>query len=378
MRSLSLGALALLLVACGGDDSGVVPAPGAGGSTASSGGAGGAGGGGGEGGAEPAPTLQTIAGDVTWTVTFDEDAKANGATDCSYTRHYEGIQDDSARWLCPGCERMFRVSVTVTAGLEDCYPQVSQAAPAALEWIGHGDGVYFRGFGGPMSDQGSATVTATSIQAANQVPSVDVPTGGTLAFDVAGELALTEVDGDPLHGFAPPDVYACGWPRSDPPAYDGDYAVAVGDTLPDGLFKDACGETVRLHDFAGDYMIVDMSAIDCPPCQQMASQEEAFIEAMAAQGITVHVVTLLAPSLGDPLGETTNTMLNNWTSTFGLSAPVLADRGWGLSMFLPLFGEQTGYPSWVLVDPNLQIIDAGSGFGGYAEHEAAILAHAGM
>jgi hypothetical protein len=378
MQRLSPFALVFLLFACGGEDPGADPSSGAGGSATTTTTGSGAGGEGGEGGSGPAPTLQTIAGDVTWTVTFDETAKANGNTDCSYTRHYEGVQDDSAKWLCPACERMFRTNVAVVTGLDDCYSQVTQTAPATLEWIGYGNGVYYRGFGGPMSDQGTAAVTATAIQVVNEVPSVDVPTGGTLAFDVAGELAISEIEGDPLHGFSVPDSYDCGWPKADPPSYAGDYAIVQGATVPDGIFKDTCGQTVRLHDFAGDYIIIDMSAIDCPPCQQMASEEEAFIQGMAAQGIPVHVITLLAPSLGNPLGETTNAMLSNWTSTFGLSAPVLADRGWGLSMFFPLFGEQTGYPSWVLVDPNLQVIDAGSGFGGYGEHEQAILTHAGM
>jgi hypothetical protein len=45
-------------------------------------------------------------------------------------------------------------------------------------------------------------------------------------------------------------------------------------------------------------------------------------------------------------------------------------------MFIPLFGDQVGYPSWVLVDPNLAVMDSGNGFGGYAEIEAAIVADA--
>ena len=378
-----LALAALCFVACGGEDppNEDDPTTGAGGSTnavTTGSGAGGSGTGGQGGDPGPDPTLRTIVGDVTWTVTFDETAKANGNTDCAYTRHYDGVEDASAKWLCPACEVMFRADVAVVSGLDDCYPQVSQTDPAAIEWIGYGNGVYYRGFGGPMGEQGTATVAGNTVQAANNVPSVDVATGGTLAFDVAGELTIAEADGDPMHGFHVPDSYACGWPKADPPAYTGDYTVSLSSTVPDGIFKDECGETVRLHDFAGDYMIIDMSAIDCPPCQQMASQEEAFIQNMASMGITVHVITLLAPSLANPLGETTTAMLDNWTSSFGLTAPVLADRGWGLSMFFPIFAEETGYPSWVIVDPNLQVIDLGTGFGGYTEHEQTILADAGM
>jgi hypothetical protein len=147
--------------------------------------------------------------------------------------------------------------------------------------------------------------------------------------------------------------------------------------VPDGIFKDACEETVRIHDFAGSYFFVDMSARDCPPCQQMAGGEAAFIETMKAQGIDVHVITLLAPSLGVPLGETTTTMLQQWIDGYELPSPVLADRGWGLTIFLQAI-EDPGYPSWVLVAPDLTVVDFGTGFAGWGERETAILNHAGQ
>ena len=132
---------------------------------------------------------------------------------------------------------------------------------------------------------------------------------------------------------------------------------------------------MRLHDFAGSYLFVDMSAMDCPPCQQMASGEEAFVASLAGQGIDVHVITLLAPSLANPLGETTTTMLDQWINTYALQSPVLADRGWGLTMFLEAIMDP-GYPSWVLVAPDLTVIEFGSGFGGWSERQDSILAHA--
>jgi hypothetical protein len=110
-----------------------------------SGGGGGAGdggaanGGGGAGGAVDPPepsTRATVSGDITWQVTFDATAQGAGATDCSYTRHYEGVEDRSAPWLCPTCEAMFRADVEVTAGRQDCYAQVSSSDPAPVEWIG--------------------------------------------------------------------------------------------------------------------------------------------------------------------------------------------------------------------------------------------------
>ncbi|HHH30879.1 MAG TPA: redoxin domain-containing protein, partial [Polyangiaceae bacterium] len=320
-------------------------------------------------------TRATVSGDVTWNVVFDADAQAAGATDCSYTRHYEGVQDDSAKWLCPQCEVMFRADVQMTEGQTDCFMQISEGLPATLEWIGWGNGVYYRGLGARMSEQGTAAVDGVSVSTTNAVMDLEHAAGGLFGFDIAGSFTLGEEEGDPMHGFAVPDTYACGWPKADPAPYEGDYTIEVGQPVPDGIFKDSCEETVRLHDFQGSYLFVDMSAMDCPPCQQMASGEEAFVASLAGQGIEVHVITLLTPSLADPLGETTTTMLEQWISTYNLQSPVLADRGWGLTMFLEVITD-LGYPSWVLVAPDLTVIEFGSGFAGWSEREAAVLEHA--
>jgi hypothetical protein len=324
----------------------------------------------------PDPTyVKTITGDATWTVTFDDDAKANGSFDCLYTRHYEGVEDRSAPWKCPQCEIMFRNDVVMTVGKDDCYPQVTSAAPAPEEWLGYGNGVWYRGRRGALTEQGTAVVDSVDVTWNNLVEDLELLSGGTMQFDVAGTVTMGEAEGDPLNGFEVPDSYTCGWPKADPPAYDGNYQLVLGEKVPDGFLKDNCDETVRLHDFMGGYLIIDMSAVDCPPCQTMASNEEQFTEDMAAQGIEAYVITLLAPSLADTTGETTTEILNIWINNFGLSSPVLADRAWGLSIFPPAI-EGAGYPSWVLVAPDLTVMDFASGYGGFANWEAAIVAHA--
>jgi hypothetical protein len=369
-----------LLVGCSGEDEPPAADTGTGGTGAGGGGGAGAGASGGSGGSgggtTETPTRATIEGDVTWVVTFDDAAKMAGATDCTYTRHYTGVEDASARWLCPACETMFRANVEVVSGLSDCYSQVSATPPAAEEWLGIGGGQFWRGIGGPMSQQGTAMISGTSATTSNHVEGVEAPVGGTLAFDVTGDLALGEEDGDPMHGFTPPETYACGWPKSDAAPYTGNYVLTVGQTVPDGLFKDSCDEGVRLHDFAGSYLLIDMAAMDCPPCQSMAAAEEQFVADMAAQGIEVKVITLLAPSLNDVVGHTTTQMLETWKGNYQLTSPVLADRGWGLSMFIPAIGDMAGYPSWTLVSPDLVVMEFGTGFGGFADFEAAIIADA--
>ncbi len=390
---LPASAIALLFTsaaaftACGG--SGEAPttssaASTSGSTTATSGGGGGAGGGGsseGGGGSDVplAPMRKKISGDLTWKVAFDDTAKAAGATDCSYTRHYEGYEDRSAPWFCPDCEVTFKVDVKLTSGLSDCFTsQVSDSAPAKLEWVGYTKGgVFRRGLGATMTEQGTATQGGSGFEMANSVTDLDAKVGGKMAFDVSGSFALSDEEGDVMNGFTPPATYACGWPKVEAPPYTGDYVLAKGKTMPDGLFKDACNETVRLHELAGAYLFVEMSARNCGPCQEMAKEEEKFIADMKAQNIDVRVVTLLCPSLEDTIGNTTTTMLKNWTKQFMLTSPVLADRGWGLTVLAPAVSlDSVGYPTWALVDPQLKVLDFDTGFGTYADIEAAILADA--
>jgi thiol-disulfide isomerase/thioredoxin len=376
---LSLVALSSL-VACG--EESVDPQGSGGGATGQGGGAGTGGatsGSGGAGGGDaPAPMRQTIEGDVTWTVTFDDTAKAAGATDCTYTRHYVGVEDESRPWLCPDCDVLFHADVEMTAGADDCFPQVSPDAPPLTdEWIGFANGTYYRGYA-TTTAQGTVAGTADAPTVANVVEAQMAPAGGTMTFDIAGAFTTAVEAGDPMHGFVAAKTYACGWPKADPAAYAGDYSAADGKTLPDGLFYDKCGDVVRLHDFKGKYLLVDMSARNCPPCQAMAGAEEQFKTDLAADGIEVEVITLMAPSLEDPLGETTKAMLTNWTNNYSLTGPVLADRGWGLAEFIPLYGDQVGYPSWVVTDPNLKILAGASGYDEFASAKTAIHADAGQ
>lgn len=383
-RTLFLGSLSLVAFA-GCSDEGLNPAepgPAAASSSAGSGGDGSggdaAGGAGGEGtgGTPAAPDRATIAGDLTWDVTFDADAQAAGAVDCSYTRTYQGVEDRSAPWRCPDCEVIFHADVVMSAGADDCFPLLSpDQAPAETEWIGYGNGVWYRGAELTQA-QGTAQVEGTGVTVANATTDQVVDAGGLASFVVAGTLTLGMEEGDPDNGFVAPATYACGWPKADPPPYQGDYVVAVGATVPDGLLLDACEEPVRLHDFKGRYLLLKMSARDCVPCQAMAKEEEAWVADLAAQGVEAEVITLLGKSLAEPLGLTTKTMLDAWAKKFDLTSPVLADRALGVAMFLQLYPETIAYPSWLLIDPGLTVLQHGSGFGGFEDITAAVLADA--
>jgi len=316
-------------------------------------------------------TLATLNGVITWNVDFDATAEAAGRTDCSYSRTYVGDEDRSTPWLCGTCDLLFHADITLDHGTPECYDQVSASDAPAQEWIGYADGQWYRSSSSALTARGPATYDGSTL-AVTQIIDSETEFGDALTFDIEGELTVGEAAGDPLHGWGAPDAYECGWPKADPAAYTGDYVLAEGSTVPDALLADVCEQPVRLHDFAGSYFVVDISAMDCGPCQSAAGEEEAFVSDMESQGFDVHVVTMLAPSLSDTAGTPTTRQLQQWIDTFGVTSPVLADRIWGLSVAYPYFGDSFGYPTFIVVNPSLEVIGTQVGYGGWDEFATMI------
>lgn len=319
--------------------------------------------------------VTTVSGGATWNVDFGADAEAAGYVDCAYARAWTGgLQDLSAPWLCPGCgDAVWRADAAVTEG-RACYDRIASRAPSPLEWLGAADGSFWRASRQHllMTAQGGLTGDASAATFVHDTEFTFTDADGTdlaATFHIEGALTFGTGEGDPLWGMRAPPSYACGWPRRDGPAYAGDYVVDVGTTLPDALMADQCGQPVRLEDFIGTWLVIDVSARDCGPCQQMATDAPAFLADRAAAGVPVRTITLLAPSLSDTLGITSKDQLVEWADGFGLEDPVLSDRGYGMWVLGAgaerMTGEDFGYPTWVVVGPDGKVRGANVGYGGW-------------
>ncbi|MCB9761405.1 MAG: redoxin family protein [Alphaproteobacteria bacterium] len=322
--------------------------------------------------AQQEATRATVDGTITWNVDFDATAEAAGGTDCAYTRHYTGVEDRSLPWLCPGCELVFQADVAVSEGLDDCYYQVTSTAPTDTEWLAYADGAWYRASVGALTERGPASLDGDTWTLSQWVPEYPPPMGGNLTFDIQGTLTVGEEVGDPDGGWGASGSYACGWPKADPAPYEGDYVLQMEQTIPDGVFQDVCEDRVRLHDFQGRYLVIEVSAMDCPPCQSAARAEHDFVSGLAAEGIDVNVITMLAPSLSDTAGTPSTSQLNQWITTFELDEPVLADRMWGLAIAGVYHGEDFGYPTFVVVDTELKAFYTQVGFSNYSAMADAI------
>jgi hypothetical protein len=310
------------------------------------------------------PDQYALGGALTWSL---DDASGD---DCTFVVDYAATEDWSQPWTCPDCEVRFLADVSVDD--EACYRDVNGNLPSR-EYLGIApDGTFLRhtlpNF--PLAALATWTLDGDTLGIHGELTSDD---GSSLTVD--GTLTRTPSAVDPWHGFAPPDTYACGWPKADPPPFEGEWAFHVNQTIPDGWFLDRCGEPVRLHDLTATYVVIDISAVDCPPCQLMASNEGAFEAAMANEGIDVESVTLLAPSLSAILDDTPQDTLEKWTKTYGVGGAVLADRGWGYAIPAHFLGAKN-YPTWVVVAPDLRSIAIGSGYESHDDIAEAIRADA--
>ena len=322
-----------------------------------------------------------MTGSVTWTLTFDEEAQANGFETCSYRRSYEGEQRIDHSYLCPDCEIMVQGVATMEEG-GDCHAQISSdTGTQRTELWGLGNGSFFRsgheqralGALGEIAGMGADQDIALFWESDNTLTA-----GGTMHLEAVGTTRYTidpsivpDPDTVPHEG-----VYACGWPQNDPGTLVLDYHIDVGKTFPNVHLMDQCGERLSLWDLYGHWLILDTTQSDCGPCRSMAGSSEEALQAMRADGIDVMMVSFLGNGLSAPFETPSQSTFNNWVETYNLQDPVLFDEGFAFALF-PSFveeytGEGFGYPTWLLVNPEMTLVHGNVGFGNWDSIRSAI------
>ena len=243
--------------------------------------------------------MEWVRGDLTWSVDFDTAAEAAGFVDCEYVRHYEAGEDLAHQWLCPDCESMFRADVSFVSGRTDCYDRVSDATPTPNELIGFAGSSWMRSrsYTSVLRSMGTNTVAArTRTVSASGTAN---HSSGSITFQVNGVLERSRRDADLMHGWASPVNYRCEWPTSDAPAYAGDFALVVGEPMPDVTLLDICNEPVRLYDLFDGYTVLYSSAPDCVMCRDMASAHNDFDQEVAGLPWSARAIGIVAPSPRD-------------------------------------------------------------------------------
>ncbi len=311
-----------------------------------------------------------IQGRIVWTADFDAAAEATGKTDCTYTRVYSGNQRIDQDYLCPDCSWLGQATAEMIVGYEDCYLQIDDAPQIRQEVLGlmevEGALHVLRSGSVNVSPRDLAAIEgdASEFQFTSSSTS-DSDGGGQVTLTLNGGFFLREDCSYAVDPTVPlTEQSSCGWPRNNPGGPNSSYVLTEGEIFPNVRLEDQCAGEVDLWDFRGSYLIVDMAATNCGPCQQMASEAEAFKAKAEEEGLEVELITLLADSLSTvnlPADLATRQL---WVDTYGLSSPVLGDEGFAYALFPPYFEDgSAGYPTSAVIAPDGRLLGMYSGFG---------------
>lgn len=117
---------------------------------------------------------------------------------------------------------------------------------------------------------------------------------------------------------------------------------------------------VSLHDYLGKVILLDISTMWCPPCQQEATDAEELYQKYKDQGFVI--LSVLFQDYGGSPATTSN--CKTWANLYGLTFPVLADSDaevWNLY-------DDSGYiPLNLIIDKEMVIQYKNPGYGDSTE-----------
>jgi thiol-disulfide isomerase/thioredoxin len=124
-----------------------------------------------------------------------------------------------------------------------------------------------------------------------------------------------------------------------------------GNVAPDLRLVDQHGDEVSLWQFYGDVIVLDVSTIWCAPCRALAEHTQETVNTFGDEGLSY--VTVLQQDLeGDPPDDAD---LDLWASTYGISAPILAD-GAAFPQTSDAYGRVGSYPAVLLIGRDMRVL----------------------
>ncbi|MBT3223362.1 MAG: TlpA family protein disulfide reductase [Proteobacteria bacterium] len=120
-----------------------------------------------------------------------------------------------------------------------------------------------------------------------------------------------------------------------------------GDVAYDFTLKDQFGDKVQLYQFYGSVIVLDIFTGWCEPCQDAAPDNQKGYEKYKDDGLVV--IGLMQESAS---GAANVQAAKNWTDTYGLTHPVLADPSYTQDDYAVL-----GYPTVVVIDREMKVVE---------------------
>ena len=213
-----------------------------------------------------------MTGTVTWTLTFDEEAQANGFESCSYRRSYEGEERIDRPYLCPDCEIMVQGIATMEEG-GDCHAQISNnSATQRTELWGLGNGFFYRsgheqralGALGEVDNRARHWCAFWSSENTLQA-------GGSMLLEATGTTQYSvdpSITPDPSLNHTKENITVLATKRP------GRSGSRLSNRYRENISKcppyRSMWKRLSLWDLYGHWLILDTTQSDCGPCRSMA------------------------------------------------------------------------------------------------------------
>jgi thiol-disulfide isomerase/thioredoxin len=138
------------------------------------------------------------------------------------------------------------------------------------------------------------------------------------------------------------------WVHGEPPVTLEGEGYGVGEVIEDFCAPDQFAESVQLHQFYGNVVLLDISTMWCAPCQEIAPDVQPTADDYRDQGFVY--VTLLAQDLGsDPPDQAE---LQYWGDSFGIDEPILSDQEGYYSSIV----DGAGFPGILVLGRDMRVV----------------------
>jgi peroxiredoxin len=164
-----------------------------------------------------------------------------------------------------------------------------------------------------------------------------IPTNAYSRLYAGGyNVNVCDVTPEPTSATGPNNDYANTW--------------AAGDIIENFQLMDQNGELVDLYSFCGNYVLIAIGAMWCPPCKEMAAEAQAHQDEFGEGNFQMLEVLIENNSSQPP----SNDDLNKWADDYDMTTvPVLDDSGYAL---WPYVERDWGIPTTVMIGPNMEVI----------------------
>lgn len=145
-------------------------------------------------------------------------------------------------------------------------------------------------------------------------------------------------------------------PEITPTGYD------EGQVPYDFELKDQNCKTVTLYEWYGYVIIIDISEMWCPPCQEAAEDAEDFYQDFKDSGFIY--ISIICQDWNRM--NATGCDIDEWVEMYGLTFPVLRDGGCHVTEdWMSIFPiSQQGYPTFWIIDQEMVVYDIETGYSG--------------